>query len=129
MLDFVIMANLLRVKMDDIELTRGMKWRVEELNRDRRELLQMVGNNFFSENSETPIALGNAVLREDLCEALSNICEDSEAEELDQAFELVWQARCDFKVWKNGLDRAYVLYLSSKPSLPPSISAVLLSII
>lgn len=129
LLDFVIVANVLRTKASDIKFSRSMKWRVEEINRERRELLQLVGNSFFSENSETPIALGNRALREDLCEALAGISDESAERELDHAFELIWQARCDFKVWKNGLDRAYILYLGSKPSLPPSaLSAVLLSI-
>ena len=48
--------------------------------------------------------------------------------EIDEAYDLIWQARCDYRVWKSGLDRAYVLYLGSKPSVM-TLTAVLLSIL
>lgn len=76
-----------------------------------------------------PIALGNSILREELCEALADIGEGCEPQDIDMAYALVWQARCDYKVWKSGLDRAYILYLGSKPYLPSTLSAVLLSIL
>ena len=36
-----------------------MKWRIAELNKERRELLKLIGDSFFSESSETPIPLSN----------------------------------------------------------------------
>ena len=66
------------------------------------------------------------VLREDLCSIADSSLDTRD--QLDRAFGLVWQARCDFKVWKNGLDRAYNAFLATKPSPPSMISAVLLSI-
>ena len=48
-------------------------------------------------------------------------------DELSDVYELVWQARCDHRVWKGGVNEAYLNFIATKPA--PSISAVLLSII
>ena len=124
LLDFAIVANVLRVKGEEIRVS---KWRTDDINRERVELLQMVGNSFFSENSETPIALSNQVLREELKEALDNVKKESDNKDIEEAFDLVWQARCDYKVWKGGLDKAYNAYLATRPSQP--LTAVLLSLL
>ena len=86
----------------------------------------MIGDSFFSENSVTPIPLTNQVLRDDLCVALSKIDDESDEKMLSHAFDLAWQARCDYKVWKGGLDAAYNKFISLNPAAP--LTAVLLSI-
>jgi hypothetical protein len=40
---------------------RNLKWRIAELNKERRELLKLIGDSFFSENCTTPIPLSNQV--------------------------------------------------------------------
>ena len=103
-----------------------MKWRIAELNKERRELLKMVGDSFFSETSATPIPLSNVALRDDLSVALAKLDDDSDDKSLTSASELAWQARCDYKVWKGGLDSAYNKFVSTNPS--PTFASVLLSI-
>ena len=127
MLDFVIVCNVLRNKESELKQVRNMKWRTSELNKERRELLKMIGDSFFAENSVTPIPLTNLVLREELCVALSKVDDESDDASLSAAFELAWQARCDYKVWKGGLDSSYNKFVSLKPS--PPLTAVLLSIL
>ena len=74
MLDFVLVCNVLRIKESEVkQLSRGMKWRLTELNKDRRDLLQMIGVSFFSENCDSPIPLSNQVLHNELCSKLSQI--------------------------------------------------------
>ena len=123
LLDFCITANVLRLKGEEM---KREKWRSKELTGERIELLKQVGDSFFSENSRHQVALSNAMLREELVEALGGICEQSGEKEVEEAYALVWQARCDYKVWKGGLDRAYNAFLATKPS--PGLTAVLLSI-
>ncbi len=128
MLDFVIVCHVLRTKETEVKQvsqSRGMKWRLTDLNKERRDLLAMVGDSFFSENSPTPIPLTNQVLRDDLTVRLNTV-QDANDEDLSEIFDLVWQARCDFSVWKGGLDAAYNRFLATKPS--PPLTAVLLSI-
>jgi hypothetical protein len=48
-----------------------MKWRIAELNKERRELLKLIGDSFFSEQSETPIPLSNQV---PILPKVTNIC-------------------------------------------------------
>jgi hypothetical protein len=126
MLDFVIVCNVLRNKESDLKQCRNLKFRVTELNKERRELLKMIGDSFFSEHSATPIQLTNQVLRDELCVALAKIDDDSDEKTLNHAFDLTWQARCDYKVWKGGLDSAYNKFISLNPA--PPLTAVLLSI-
>lgn len=127
MFDFVIVCNVLRNKESDVkQISRGMKWRLIELNKERRDLLSLIGQSFFSEGCETPIPLSNSVLREELCRKLHQVDAISD-EDLSDAYELVWQARCDHRVWKGGLNEAYLNFIATKPIAP--LSAVLLSII
>jgi len=127
MFDFVLVCNVLRVKESEVkQVTRSMKWRLTELNKDRRDLLCMIGQSFFSEGCDTPIPLTNKILREELCKHLSEIDSISD-DDLSDVYDLVWQARCDHRVWKGGVNEAYLNFIASKPA--PSISAVLLSII
>ena len=125
--DFVIVCNVLKIKETEVkQIARGMKWRQEQLNKDRRDLLQMIGTSFFSSNCDTPIALDNQVLREEICQKIREINSISD-EDLSELFELVWKARCDYKVWKGGLEAAYQNFIASKPN--PPLTAVLLSIL
>ena len=126
MFDFVLVCNVLRIKESEVkQLSRGMKWRLTELNKDRRELLQMVGVSFFGQNCDTPIPLSNQVLHNELCSKLSQIDAMSD-DDLSDTYELVWQARCDYRVWKGGLNAAYINFVSGKPG--PPLTAVLMSI-
>ena len=127
MFDFVLVCNVLRVKESEVkQVARSMKWRLTELNKDRRELLNMIGQSFFSEGCDTPIPLTNQILREELSIKLSQI-ESIGDDDLSDVYELVWQARCDHRVWKGGVNEAYLNFIATKPA--PSITAVLLSII
>jgi len=129
MLDFVIVCNVLRNKENEVKQissSRGMKWRLTDLNKDRRDLLQMIGSSFFSEHCETPIPLSNQILRENLCQKLAQV-DSVNDEELSEIFDLVWQARCDYKIWKGGLETAYQNFIAMKPT--PPLTAVLLSIL
>ena len=66
-------------------------------------------------------------MHEELCDALAKVdVDDCDDKTLTTAFDLAWQARCDYKVWKGGLDSAYNKFISTNPS--PSFSSVLLSI-
>ena len=50
MFDFVLVCNVLRVKESEVkQVSKSMKWRLTELNKDRRDLLCMIGQSFFSE--------------------------------------------------------------------------------
>ena len=126
MLDFVIVCNVLRNKESEVKQCRSMKWRIAELNKERRDLLKLIGDSFFSEQSVTPIPLTNQVLREELCDALAKIDDDCDEKMLTHAFDLAWQARCDYKVWKGGLDSSYNRFIALNPS--PPLTAVLLTI-
>ncbi len=55
------MCNVLRNKESEVKNCRNMKWRILELNKERRELLKLIGDSFFSETSVTPIPLTNQV--------------------------------------------------------------------
>ena len=126
MFDFVIVCNVLRTKESDVkQLPRGMKWRLTDLNKDRRDLLNMIGQSFFSESCDSPIPLSNQSLREELCDKLGQIDAISD-DDLSEVYDLVWQARCDRRVWKDGLSEAYLNFIATKPT--PPITAVLLSI-
>ena len=97
MFDFVIVCNVLRNKETEVkQVPRGMKWRLTDLNKDRREMLQMIGSSFFSEHCDTPIPLTNQILRENLCQKLAQIDAVND-EDLSEIFDLVWQARCDYR--------------------------------
>lgn len=127
MLDFVIVCNVLRQKEKQVKDYQNLKWRIAEVNKERRELLRMIGDSFFSESSKTPIPLSNPVLWEDLSLSLSQIDDKSEENELSSAFKLVWAAKYDHKVWKAGLEAAYNIFLTTNPR--NGFQAVLLSII
>lgn len=124
LLDFAIKTHVLKRKTEQI---RTSQWKEEEINEERREMMKHLFELYFHEDTDTPIALSNPVLREELWEALNNLGTKSSAIEIGEAYQLVWQARCDYKVWKSGIDRTYNLFLASKPS--PSLTAVLLSIL
>ena len=129
MLDFVIVCNVLRNKESEVKqilTTKGMKWRLTDLNKDRREMLQMIGSSFFTEQCDTPIPLANQVLRDSLSRKLSQV-DSVNDEDLSEVFDLVWQARCDYKVWKGGLEAAYQQFLAMKPT--PPLTAVIMSIL
>ena len=122
-LDFVILAYVLMRKGEEIKTSN---WKAEDLNEERRRLLKHIFEQYFDEDSKSPIALSNPVLREELNESLANLSESSGHSDIEEAYDLVWQARCDYKVWKAGVDRAYNLFLATKPS--PTLTAVLMSI-
>ena len=67
------------------------------------------------------------VLHEELTETLAKVTLTSSEAEVEEACELVWQARNDNRVWKAGLDTSYKTFLANKPS--PTVKAVLLSIL
>ncbi len=72
MLDFVVVVNVLRNKETEVkQVSKGMKWRLSDLNKERRELLKMIMESFFSPNCDTPIALRNQVLRQNLKKILN----------------------------------------------------------
>ena len=126
MLDFVVACNILRNKEFEIkQISRGMAWRQDQLNKDRREILSTIGETFFCENAACPIPLSNQILREDLSRKLSKI-DSINDNDLSDLYDLLWQARCDHRVWKSGLNEAYMNFVASKPS--PNLTAVLLSI-
>jgi hypothetical protein len=127
MLDFVIVCNVLRNKKSEVEQFRNMKFQVSRVNKERRELLRLIGDSFFSSNNDKLIPLTNQALREKLCNALAKIDSKSDEKTISQAFDLVWQARCDDKVWRRGLEQAYDSYISHNPSM--LFTAVHLSII
>ncbi len=129
--DFIVVAGVLKAKSQEIV---EQKWRRREIDSERIELLQIVGTSFFGDNTPTQIALSNKELRKELVTALEAVSRLNEADSesssglIDDASDLVWEARCDRLVYKDGVDGAYNKYLLTKPT-PPMMTAVLLSIL
>ena len=82
--------------------------------------------DFLQPTPSTSISCRSQILREELSIKLSQIDSISD-DDLSDVYELVWQARCDHRVWKGGVNEAYLNFIATKPA--PSITAVLLSII
>ena len=127
LLDFVIVCNVLRNKESDVKLLRQRTEDVQVvyipskdavLNKDRRDMIEMLGDTFFNEDCIIPLQLNNQELVPKIRDAMVNIgnlTEDDEkqSEYLSTVFSLVWQARCDYKVWKK-LEMKYKQFLSCK---------------
>ena len=128
LLDFVIVCNVLRNKESEVRLLRQktgdtpvvyIPSKDAVLNKERRDLLKMLGDTFLSEDCAIPIQLGNPDLKPKICEALGNIDnlknddDEEQSEYLSKIFNLVWQARCDYKVWRQ-LEIMYKKFSSSK---------------
>eukprot|EP00095_Tigriopus_kingsejongensis_P003058 snap_masked-scaffold101_size371023-processed-gene-1.3 protein:Tk03058 transcript:snap_masked-scaffold101_size371023-processed-gene-1.3-mRNA-1 annotation:"hypothetical protein COCSUDRAFT_43923" len=121
LLDFVSLANILKQKTEDrhkVSPCQALQWKRDEIDLERYELLNFIGHSYFSEDTPTKIVLSNRILRDELWSAFQNLESAQGKSDLDGTFQLVWQARCDYKVWKGGLDKAYNAYLASKPTLP-----------
>ncbi len=143
LLDFCIAANVLRLKGEAARDAGGVRRRdvaaaeTRRSDRERAELLREVGRSFFAEDAARPIALSNGALREELraaleaMEAMEEEEEEASTRAVEEAYDLVWQARCDYKVWKGGLHRAYADFLATKPSPAADgvIQAVIMSIL
>lgn len=127
MLEFVILCNQLKNKKSEAEQFKHIDWQISRVNKERLELLTQIGETFFSANSKKPIPLSNKILHDELCEVLNRMDEKSDEKTISQAFDLVWLARCDDKVWRRGLEQAYDNFVTHNTSL--SMSAVLMTII
>ena len=127
LLDFVIVCNVLRNKESDVKVLRQRTEDVQVvyipskdavLNKDRRDMIEMLGDTFFNEDCIVPLQLNNQelVLKiRDAMEKIGSLTEDDEKQSdyLSTVFSLVWQARCDYKVWKK-LEMKYKQFLSCK---------------
>lgn len=125
-LDFVTLSTKLNAVQEEAKGSDSKKKR-EDLRQDRVSLLRQMGDKYFKAESEDSIPLSNQVLHEELTETLAKVTEKSSEAEVEEACELVWQARNDNRVWKAGLDTSYKTFLANKPS--PTVKAVLLSIL
>jgi len=125
-LDFVTLITKLNAVQEEAKNTDSKKKR-EDLRQDRVSLLRQMGDKYFQAESEDSIPLSNQVLHEELTETLAKVTLKSSEAEVEEACELVWQARSDNRVWKAGLDLSYKTFLANKPS--PTVKAVLLSIL
>ena len=65
---------------------------------------------------------------DEICEKLSAVTEKTPDDEMKEVVDLLWDARSDYSIWKNGLDKTYKLYLERYPTTV-SLKAVLLSIL
>ena len=125
LLDFAIVCNILRNKESDVKTLRNKTVDIKEvvyipskdavLNKDRRDLIMMLGDTFFNEECIIPIDLNNHELIPKIRKAIENIGslknnDDEQSDHLSEVFGLVWQARCDFKVWKE-LETKYKRFL------------------
>ena len=130
LLDFVIVCNVLRNKESEVRLLRQktgdtpvvyIPSKDAVLNKERRDLLKMLGDTFLGEDCAIPIQLNNSDLIPKICEALANIGnlknddDEEQSDYLSEIFNLIWQARCDYKVWKR-LEIMYKKFSSSKPN-------------
>merc|ERR1712020_791207 len=110
LLDFVILCNVLRNKESDVKALRQKTEDVQVmyipnkdavLNKDRRDLIEMLGDTFFNEDCIIPIQLNNHELIPKIREAMKNIGnltgeDEKQSDYLSTVFNLVWQARCDY---------------------------------
>jgi len=125
-LDFVTLSTKLNAVQEEAKQSDSKKRR-EDLRQDRVSLLRQMGDKYFHAESGDSIPLSNQVLHEELTETLAKVTLKSSEAEVEEACELVWQARNDNRVWKAGLDTSYKTFLANKPS--PTVKAVLLSIL
>ena len=130
LLDFVIVCNVLRNKESDVKV---LKQKTEDLsdivyipskdavlNKERRDMMQMLGDTFINDDCFIPIELKNQHLMPKLREAMKKIStlkadgeDEKQSEYLSTVFSLVWQARCDYNVYKR-LEANYKRFLSCR---------------
>lgn len=123
-LSFVLDCNDLKAIEEELNSSSNAR-RKSELSQERLDLLQVIGEKYFSVDSDTQIPLSNQVLQEELGEDLS--LPNVESMDASQLVVLVLQARDDNKVWKSGLDQSYRTFIL-QPT-PVSLTACLLSIL
>ena len=80
------------------------------------QLRQLLYQTYFAENCLKPVNLANKVLRDQLYETLNNNIKD-ESYSIKEVMRDVRAASRDYKVWKGGLELAYLDYIASKPLL------------
>ena len=116
LLDFVIICNVLRKKELDVKVLRKkigdnpavyIPSKDAVLNKERRDLLKLLGDTFLSDDCIMPVHLNNGELIPRIYEAMDNISnlkdgddDEKQSDYLSSVFNLVWQARCDYKVWR-----------------------------
>ena len=117
LLDFVIVCNVLRNKESDVKVLRQKTEDLSDvvyipskdavLNKERRDMMQMLGDTFINDDCFIPIQLKNQTLMPQLREAMDKISnlkadgdDEKQSDYLSTVFSLVWQARCDFNVYK-----------------------------
>ena len=130
LLDFVIVCNVLRNKESDVKV---LKQKTEDLsdivyipskdavlNKERRDMMQMLGDTFINDDCFIPIELKNQHLMPKLREAMKKIAtlkadgeDEKQSDYLSTVFSLVWQARCDYNVYKR-LEANYKRFLSCR---------------
>ena len=129
LLDFVIVCNVLRNKESDVKV---LKQKTEDmsdivyipskdavLNKERRDMMQMLGDTFINDDCFIPIQLKNQHLMPKLREAMKKIAtlkadgeDEKQSDYLSTVFSLVWQARCDYNVYKK-LETNYKRFLTN----------------
>jgi hypothetical protein len=126
MFDFAVHANRLRTIVREPETCQdNLQISFTNLNLKRVEVCRLLFQCFFSSSANHPIGLSNQELRDELCTALTSIRENDTQETFKLTLELVWQARGDYRVWKGGLDKAYNIFLASKPTISKTASVLL----
>ena len=130
LLDFVIVCNVLRNKESDVKVLRQKTEDLSDvvyipskdavLNKDRRDMMQMLGDTFINDDCFIPIQLKNQNLMPTLREHMEKIAnlkaggdDDKQSDYLSTVFSLVWQARCDYNVYKK-LEANYKKFLSCR---------------
>ena len=125
LLDFVIVCNVLRNKESDVKILRQKTEDIQVvyipskdavLNKERRDLIEMMGATFLNEDCLIPIKLNNPELIPKIREAMNHINitkddDEKQSDHLSTVFGLVWQARCDKRVWKE-LETKYKQFIS-----------------
>jgi len=109
-LDFAIACNILRLKEADIKalmLKDPSNERIVAEAEEMLELLMTVGQVFILDGCVAPVDLEDRSLKgslRDVLESLEQTTSEEDcgaaAELITRAFGLVWQARCDPRVWK-----------------------------
>lgn len=122
-LDFVLDCERLRALGEEEEASGPNKKRAEEIRLMKLRLLQSMGQTYFSTDSKSCLPLSNQVVQEEASMLLTTLTPD----QVEEAMSLVWLARGDSQVWRNGLDAAYKSFLATHPS--STIRAVILSIL
>ena len=130
LLDFVIVCNVLRNKESDVKVLRQKTEDLSDvvyipskdavLNKERRDMMQMLGDTFINDDCFIPIQLKNQTLMPKLREEMEKIGhlkadgdDEKQSDYLSTVFSLVWQARCDFNVYKK-LEANYKKFLSCR---------------